>query len=125
MSLTIIGFTGQRGVEMPETGISVSSFEVVYTPEVNERIMDNVGETRGRAISNKFSREVTIDGEVLGATGVMAYALATACVPANDVTTFGDGTGTLLLDSATETQSRADWRKVSIKLSSNPGLVLS
>jgi hypothetical protein len=102
----------------------VSRFEVRYSPEINERIHDNVGETRGRAISAKFSREVTIEGEVLGSTGVMAYALAAACVPANDCNVFGDGTGTLFLDDATESQSRADWRKVTVKLSSNPGLVL-
>lgn len=124
-ALTIIGFTGSRGVEAAETGISIERFEVRYFPEINERIMDNLGETRGRAISAKFSRDVTIEGEVLGATGLMAAALAAAVVPANDVATFGDGTGTLLLDEATETQGRAEWRKVSIKLSSNPGLVLS
>ncbi len=124
MSLTVVGFTGQRGVELSETGISIERFECRYFPEINEKIMDNVGETRGRAISNKFSREATSEGEVLGATGVMAYALATACVPANDTAVFGDGSGTLLLDEATETQERANWRKVSTKLSSNPGLTL-
>lgn len=123
-ALTILGFTGQRGVEFAETGISVERFECRYFPEVNEKIMDNVNETRGRARSQKFSRDVTIEGEVLGATGVMAYTLTTACVPANDVNTFGDGSGTLLLDEATETQARGEWRKGSIKLSSNPGLTL-
>jgi hypothetical protein len=124
-ALTIVGFTGQRGVELTETGISIERFEVRYFPEVFEAIPDNLGETRGRAISQKFSREVTIEGEVLGATGIMAAALATAVVPANDVATFGDGSGTLLLQEVTETQSRADWRKISMKLVSNPGLTLS
>lgn len=125
MALTILGFNGQRGVEVAEVGISVESFECRYAPQVNEVIYDNVNEVRGRAISDKFMREVTISGEVTGATGLMSAALAVAVIPANDVATFGDGSGTLLLDEVTETQSRGDWRKISMKLSSHPGLVLA
>lgn len=123
-AVTVLGFTGQYGVETTETGISVKSFVVRYFPEINVQIMDNVGETRGKVKSQKFSREVTIEGEVLGATGVMAFALLTACVPANDVADFGDGSGTLLLDEVTVSQTRADWRMASIKLTSFPGLTL-
>lgn len=124
-AVTVLGSgNAQYGVEVPETGISVRSFVVRYFPEINVAIMDNVGETRGKVKSNKFSREVTIEGETTGATGVMAFSLITACVPANDVADFGDGTGTLLLDEATVSQTRAEWRSVSMKLTSNPGLVL-
>lgn len=124
-AVTVLGSgNAQYGVELVETGISIRSFVVRYFPEINVAIMDNVGETRGKVKSNKFSREVTIEGETTGATGVMAFGLITACVPANDVNTFGDGTGTLLLDEVTESQTRAEWRSISMKLSSNPGLVL-
>lgn len=122
-AVTVLGSgNAQYGVEVVETGISVRSFVVRYYPEIDVRIMDNVGETRGRVKSQKFSRDVTIEGETTGATGVMAFTLTTACVPANDVADFGDGSGTLLMDEATVTQQRAEWRSVSIKLSSNPGL---
>lgn len=121
-AVTILGFTGQYGVELAETGISVKQVVVRYFPEINAPIMDNVGETRGKVKSNKFSRDVTVEGEVLGATGVMAFTTTTACTIANDVADFGDGSGTLLLDDATVTQVRAGWREVSIKLSSAPGL---
>lgn len=124
-AVTVLGSgNAQYGVEVPEVGISVRSFVVRYFPEIDVRIMDNVGETRGRVKSQKVSREVTIEGETTGSTGIMAFAFTTACVPANDVADFGDGTGTLLMDEAVVSQTRAEWRSVSIKLSSNPGLVL-
>ena len=92
-------------------------------PEVNERLQDNAGETIARALSNKFSREITVEGEVTGpGTGVMAFTLATTCSLANDTNDYGDGTGRILLDEATVTQERAGWRSVNIRLSSNPQL---
>lgn len=114
----------QYGVELAETGISVRTFTCRYFGEINVPVLDNVGEIRGRVKSQKFSREVTIEGEVLGSTGVMAYTLTTACTFANDAADYGDGTGTFLLDEATVTQQRAEWRAVSIRLSSNPGLTI-
>jgi hypothetical protein len=122
-ALIIYGnWAGQRGVELDETGISVRSFEVRYFPFVNEKLMSNVGEPRARAISDKFSREVTVAGEVTGTTGIMAFTLGTQCTVANDVDDFGDGSGDLLLDEATVSQERANWRSVSAKLSSDPGV---
>lgn len=125
-AVTVLGSgNAQYGVELNETGISVRSVVVRYFAEIDVRIMDNVGETRGRVKSNKFSRDVTVEGEVLNpGTGVLAFTLTTACVIANDASDYGDGTGTLLLDEATVTQTRAEWRSVSVKLSSNPGLVI-
>lgn len=124
-AVTVLGSgNAQYGVETPETGISVKTFTVRYFPEIDVPIMDNVGETRGRVKSNKVSREVTIEGEVTGATGVMAFGFLTACVPANDVADFGDGTGTLFLQEVSISQQRAEWRAYSAKLLSNPGLVI-
>lgn len=125
-AVTVLGSgNAQYGVELNETGISVRSVVVRYFAEIDVRIMDNVGETRGRVKSQKFSRDVTVEGEVLNpGTGVMAFTLTTACTIANDVNDYGDGSGTLLMDEATVTQTRAEWRGVSVKLSSNPGLVI-
>lgn len=123
-AVTILGFTGQYGVELAESGISIRQLVIRYFGEINAKIMDNVGETRGRVKSQKFSREATIEGEVLSSLGVMAYTLTTACAINNDASDFGDGSGTFLLDEATVTQQRADWRSVSIKISSDPGLTL-
>lgn len=125
-AVTVLGSgNAQYGVELNETGISVRSVIVRYFAEIDVRIMDNVGETRGRVKSNKFSREVTVEGEVLNpGTGLLALTLTTPAAITNDVNDYGDGTGTLLLDEATVTQTRAEWRSVSVKLSSNPGLVI-
>jgi len=112
----------QRGVEFNEVGIAIRRFTVRYFPEINERLQNNAGESIARALSDKFSREVTYEGETTGATGVMAFGLASACSFANDVGDFGDGSGRLLLDECTVTQERAGWRSVNGRCSSNPQL---
>ncbi len=124
MALTYLGTATalQRGCENAETGVSINTFTVRYFPEVNERLQNNLGETAGRVVSTVASREVTLEAEVTGTTGVMVYTFLAACVPANDVADFGSPTGGLYMHEATVTQSRADWRKVNIRLESNPGL---
>lgn len=125
MAVAVLGSgNAQYGVPLPEVGISVKMVTTVYKLEINVPILDNVGEIRGKVKSTKVSRDVTIEGEYLSATGVMAWGFLTSCIPANNISRFGDGTGTLLLDEATITDSRAEWEMVSLKLSSNPGLVI-
>lgn len=122
-ALTIIGsgLTGlQRGIEIAETGVAVLSFIVRYFSYVKEDHQNNLGEVDGMVKSTLASREVTIEAEVTGATGVMAYTFLVAAVPANDIADFGSPTGGLYMSEATVTQSRADWRKVSIRLESHP-----
>jgi hypothetical protein len=131
-AILIVGsWAAQRGVELDETGISVRAFDCGYKPFVNERLMSNIGEPRARAVSSGFSREVTIQGEVTGTTGLMAATVGIAITVANDVktfqpTTYGTGTGPpdalLLLDEVTETQERAGWRSINARLSSDPGI---
>lgn len=124
MALTYNGSLAglQRGTELAEVGIGVTSFTVRYFPRVNEYHENNLGERDGRVVSTVGSREVTIEGEVTGATGVMAYTFLAAQTPANDVTDFGSPTGGLYMNEATVTQSRANWRSVSVRLESDPGL---
>lgn len=113
----------QRGVEEDEDalGINVSRFVCRYYLAVNEKLMSNVGEPRARAMSDQFSRDVTIEGEVIGP---ITIAIATAVAVANDVDTVGDGSGDLLLDELTETQERSGWRSMTISLSSDPGVTV-
>lgn len=122
-AVSIVGGSGyQYGVGSAETGINCESYEVEYMPEVNEELQGIGGETFILARSTKFTREATIDGEVNAATGLMALTLLVAAVPANASSTYGDGTGGFYLQSATVTQNRKGWEKVSIKLRSRPGL---
>jgi hypothetical protein len=131
MSLVVVGgvpwSSAQRGVELVEAGINVRRFQVRYFPQINERLPDNFGENIARAQSNKFSREVTVEGEVVGTTGIMAFTLGAACTVANDIADYGGaGTvGSLLMDEGTVTQERAGWRSVSTRLSSDPSLVIA
>lgn len=125
MAVAVLGSgNAQYGVPLPEVGISVKTVTTVYKLEINVPILDNVGEIRGKVKSTKVSRDVTIEGETTGATGLMAWSFLTACVPANNISRFSDGTGTLLLDEVTITDQRAEWEMFSAKLSSNPGLTI-
>lgn len=121
MAISLVGGTGfQHGIEAAETGVNIESFAVRYFPEINKRLAGITGETFLRAQSSKFSREVTYSGEVSGSTGLMASTVATALTFANDDDTFGDGSGTVLLDEVSETQSRDGWRKIDGRASSDP-----
>lgn len=113
----------QLGIETVETAVNLTRFSVRYFLEINTRLPDNKGETRGRARSDKFSREIDLEGELTAATGgPMSFTIAAACTLANDIDDFGLAQGIVLLDEATMTQSRGEFRTVSMRLSSNPGL---
>lgn len=121
MSVSYKNLSGfQRHIETDETGINVSSFSVRYFPEFKDKLQNISGQTRGFAVPDKFSREITLQGEVSGATGVMAATLTTALTLANDVAVFGDGTGGVYMDEVTESQARGSWRAIDMKLSSDP-----
>jgi hypothetical protein len=125
MALTIIGsgVSGlQRGVEAAETGISVRTFTARYFPRVREELLDNLGERKALVVSTVASTEITIEGEVTGATGVMAYTFLAACTVANDKADFGSPTGGLYMVEATVTQERGGFRSVSIRLESDAGI---
>lgn len=115
----------QRGVETDEVGVNIANFSVRYYLAVNEKLPSNVGEPRARALSDDFSRDITLRGEVLvGGGGVLDFTIGTDCSLANDSDTFGTGTGAILLDEATESQERAGWRTLDMRLSSDPQLTL-
>jgi hypothetical protein len=118
----------QRGVETDEAGINIAAFSVRYYLAVNEKLPSNVGIPRARALADDFSRDITLRGETLvGGGGVLDFTIGTACVLNNDVNTFSQGTGPhgdILFDEATESQERAGWRTLDMRLSSDPELNL-
>lgn len=122
-ALTIIGaLNATRGIAVAETGINVSRFVVRFFGYVNDRLNGITGEVVVRGVSQKFSREVTAEGEVTGATGIIAFTLAAIVTFANSVTLFGGAgnAGIFLLDEATDTQERDAWHRVSVRASSDP-----
>jgi hypothetical protein len=127
-AILVVGGTpwslAQRGVELDETGVNIASFACRYYLAVNEKLPSNVGEPRARAQASKFSRDITLRGETLvGGGGVMNFTMASSCVLANDVATFTPVAGIILLDEVTETQERAGWRTLDMRLSSDPQLI--
>lgn len=125
-AITITGTglsSAQYGAESDEVGLNLESIEVRYYREVNVKLQNIKGQTRGRALADKFSRDVTIQGEVIGATGLMALTSASvAATFANDSTDFGATSGSFIFDEGTITQNRTGWRSANIKLSSDPEL---
>jgi hypothetical protein len=130
--LEILGSTtwddAQRGVDKEETGISIRRWAVRYYPEINEKLPNKDGQTIARAVATAPSREVTLEGEVTAPdTGVMNLAFAAfISIGAqgrihNDLQ-WGTTTnpGGLILDEVTETQERAGWRSINMRLSSDP-----
>jgi hypothetical protein len=123
----------QRGVETDEVGINIAAFSCRYYLAVNEKLPSNVGEPRARALADDWSRDITMRGETLvGGGGVLDFTIGTDCASGinNDVDTFKGGTptpgahGAILLDEATESQERAGWRTLDMRLSSDPQLIL-
>ncbi len=126
MGLSVVGLsTEQRGNELAETGVNLESFSCHYFPQFKDRLNNFQGQVKGFAIPDKYSREVTLTGEVIGATGVMVTVMNAAITFANDVGTFtgvtsGSNAGGFYLDDITESQTRDGWRSISGKWTSDP-----
>ena len=117
----------QYGVETNETGINISSFSCRYFPEFDDKLPNKDGQTIIRARPDKFSREISISGEVNGSTGLMALTLTAAATIANDVDTFDslNISGDIWLDEATESQERNGFRSADFSLSADPEMINS
>ncbi len=112
----------QYGIESNETGINIASFSCRYFPEFDDKLPNKDGQTIIRARPDKFSREISVSGEVNGSTGLMALTLVAAATIANDVNTFDSLNidGDIWLDEATENQERNGFRSVDFSLSADP-----
>ena len=132
MGLQILGSgtwnNAQRGVDKEETGIAIRRWAVRFHHEVNEKLPNKDGQTVCRAVADQPSREITLEGEVTGPnTGVMLLAwdafITTGASGAlkNDIQ-WGTvaNPGGIILDEVTETQERAGWRSINMRLSSDP-----
>lgn len=130
MALQILGTTtwnnAQRGVQAEEAGISIRRWAVRYHPEINEKLPNKDGQTIARAVADKPSREITVEGEVtvVNNSGVMGivFAAFSNYTFANDILWVGANVnaGGIILDEVTETQERAGWRSINMRLSSDP-----
>jgi hypothetical protein len=132
MALAIVGGgtwqDASRGVAGIETGISIRRWVVRFFPEINEKLPDNKGETIARAMSTVPAREITMEGEITAASGgVMSFAWAAAIgyVFHNDLL-YGNAAvaGSIIMDEVTQSEERAGWKSLNMRLSTHPGLVV-
>lgn len=121
------GFT--RGNTAAETGINLNSISCRFFPQFKDKLNDYTGVVRGFAIPDKLDREVNIQGEVSGATGIMAAKFITALTLGNtallalfEAVSAGGNAGGLYVDEATPGSTRDGWLSLSMRLSSNPGV---
>ena len=128
MAITLINLSGQtnvaHGVAADETGINISSFKVSIEPEFKKPLNSRIDEVRGWAVG-AVKKEVTIEGEQLLLTGVMAAVVGTAFVPSNTSSGtgyFGAPTTGLYLDKADVSESRGDWKTITASFTANAGV---
>ena len=113
MAATLVNLTGyQVGIQADETGINIESFEVTYKPEAKEYQKDRLGQKIGFSVL-PTEAEISVEGQVNSALGLMAATFTTAVTLANVTNAFGPTTGGIYLDS------------VSLKQSREPGKMLS
>ncbi len=118
MALTLINLSGHtRGVPSNEVGINCARFVVEVEPEINDWLAGIDGQAKGKAVGDPMSK-LTIEGEISGATGVMAAVMATAFVPVNSVTYFGRSAGGYYLSKGTVTVGRDEWKAVTAEFES-------
>lgn len=125
--VSLSGFT--RGNQAAETGINLNGISARYFSQFKDKVNDFQGVARGFAIPDKLDLEVSVDGEVSGATGLMAVKFITAYVFANtglfgvfEASNGGGNSGGLYADEATVASSRDGWKTVSQRFSSNPNI---
>lgn len=125
--VSLSGFT--RGNTSAETGINLDSISCRFFPQFKDKLNDFQGLVRGFAIPDKLDREVTFNGEVSGATGLMAAKFITAIVFSNsamvalfEAVSAGGNAGGFYLDEITPGSSRDGWLVVNGRASSNPGV---
>lgn len=103
---TLVNLTGfQDGVAADETGINIKEIKTSVEPEFRNVIPNKYGVGRGFVVA-PAKKEVSISGEVTGATGVMAAVFVTALTLANTTAYFGAPTTGLYPKKAEITESR-------------------
>lgn len=124
MALTLLNAAGyQSGIEIAETGVNVATFTVRYFPEFRRPLLTILGQTQGFAVPTIPSAEVNIQGEVSGATGLMAATFLTGTTLTNDAALFGRSAGIFLMTEATESQDREGWRSMNQSYRADPMLI--
>lgn len=121
---TLLNLTGAtNGVASDETGINIKSFKCAIKPEFRKLVAGKYGPARGIVIA-PMMLTVTITGEVLGSTGIMAAVTGTAYSASNSTAYFSAPTTGLYLVSAEVDNEREEGalRSMSAELEAYAGV---
>jgi hypothetical protein len=119
MSPVLVNLTGFAfGVLYDESGINIDSIARKYTAK-KIRVPDKQGSARGKVYYD-FTIDLSIDGEVAGASGLMACTIGASVSLANSVYGFGITTGGVYVDEINITNNREKLQMFSMKASIDP-----
>jgi hypothetical protein len=103
---TLINLSGfQDGVAADETGINIKEFKTKVEPEFRNKVPNKYGAVRGIVVA-PMMLEVSLSGEVTGATGIMAAVATSATSLSNSTAYFGAPSTGKYLKSAEVTENR-------------------
>lgn len=119
MAPVLVNLSGfSFGVVSDETGINIDTLVLKYGAK-KIRVPDKQGSARGK-IYYDFTIDVSINGEVSGATGLLAATIGAAVTLANTVFGFGITSGGVYVDEATITNNREKLQTLDLKASVDP-----
>lgn len=119
MSPVLVNLTGFTfGNPSDETGINLDTLTKKYQAK-KIRVPDKQGSARGK-IYYDFNIDVTLNGESIGTTGLMAATIGAAITLVNTIFGFGITTGGVYLDEATITDNREKLQMLEMRASVDP-----
>ncbi len=114
--VNLSGFT--FGNPQDESGINLDTLTRKYQAK-KIRVPDKLGSARGKVYYD-FNIDVTLNGESIGNSGLMATTIGVVLTIANTVFGFGINSGGVYLDEATLTQNRDKLQVLDIRASVDP-----
>lgn len=119
MSPVLVNLTGFTfGNPQDESGINLDTLTRKFQAK-KIRVPDKQGSARGKVYYD-FNIDVTLNGESIGNSGLMAATIGAVLTLANTIFGFGITTGGVYLDEATLTDNREKLQMLDIRASVDP-----
>lgn len=110
------------GVPEDEEGINIESFEQAFRFRKKDEVLNKGGGTRGVVYVDPRA-ELSLNGEVDGAGGLIVAAIGTAIELENTLSAHGVAAGDVLCDEITRTFNRDALATFSLSATRYPGIV--
>ncbi len=119
MSPVLVNLSGFTfGNPSDEAGTNLDTLTRKYQAK-KIRVPDKLGSARGKVYYD-FTIDVTLNGESIGNSGLMAATIGAVITLANTILGFGINSGGIYLDEATLTQNREKLQMLDIRASIDP-----